>query len=189
MAKYLEIYAIPRADGGYTLFSTPDALDALEADSPDRLRQFTEWFAQRPNRVLAWFGRMLRSVHEYYVKLEDRIDPVERVLKAMASTTRFVVYARERAEFEGALKRQRWKHVFWFTVDFIITPFTLLLVPIPGPNLFLYYPFLRMLSHYRAIRGALSALKSKDIEFKGLPELSGLEDNLPGLARFLERMD
>jgi hypothetical protein len=46
-----------------------------------------------------------------------------------------------------------------------------------------------LLSHYRAILGALSGLRSSDIQFKDLPELRGLEDNLPGLARFLERMD
>lgn len=32
-------------------------------------------------------------------------------------------------------------------------------------------------------------MNSSDVQFKDLLELSGLEDNLPGLARFLERMD
>ena len=36
---------------------------------------------------------------------------------------------------------------------------------------------------------ALSGLRSRDVEFKDLPELSRLEDNLPGLSSFLERMD
>jgi hypothetical protein len=193
MGRVLELYLIPTKGGRSTLFSPSDALAALEAESTDHVRQFMDWLSHRPNRVLAWIGRGVRSLHDYYLRLEDRIDPVERVLKAMASTNRFVVYTQDSADFQRTLKRQRWKHVFWFSIDFVLTGivimFTPILAPIPGPNLFFYYPFLRLLSHYRAILGALSGLKSSDIEFKDLPELSRLEHNLAGLDRFLERMD
>jgi hypothetical protein len=192
MPKSLELYLIPTR-AGLRLFSPPDALVAMETDSTDRLRQFVDWFCRRQNRFGAWVGRGIRSVHDYYVKLEDKIDPVERVLKAMASTTQYIVYGRDRNAFNRALRRQRWKHWFWFSIDFLITGvvivFTPFLAPIPGPNLFFYYPFLRLLSHYRAIVGATSGIKSSNIQFKDLPELRGLEDNLPGLARFLERME
>jgi hypothetical protein len=189
----LEIYIIPTRSGKPTLFSPPEAIAAVEEHSTDRVRQFIDWFARRPSRALAWIGRGIRSLHDYYVKLEDKIDPMERVLKAMASANGFVVHSHRRNDFQTVLKRQQWKHVFWFSIDFVITAvvivLTPVLMPIPGPNFFFYYPFLRLLSHYRAILGALSGLRSRDIEFKDLPELSCLEDNLPGLARFLERMD
>lgn len=191
--KTLNIYLIPTRSGRAVLFSPHDALIIVEAESTDRVRQSIDWFARRPNRVLAWIGRGIRSLHDYYLKLEDKIDPVERVLKAMASTSQFVVHTQDQAEFHRSLRRQRWKHVSWFSLDFVITGvvivFTPVLAPIPGPNVFFYYPFLRLLSHYRAILGALSGLRSSDVEFKDLPELSRLEDNLSGLARFLERMD
>ena len=193
MSKSLDLYLIPARSGQHVLFSPHDALTAIEAESTDHLRQSIDWFARRPNRVLAWIGRGIRSLHDYYLKLEDKIDPVERVLKAMASTNRFVVYTKVPMEFQRSLGQQRWKHVFWFSIDFVITGvvviFTPFLAPIPGPNFFFYYPLLRLLSHYRAILGALSGLRSSNIEFKNLPELSRLEDNLPGLASFLERMD
>src|SRR5437867_159766 len=111
----------------------------------------------------------------------------------MASTNRYTVYTHDRETFRLVLSRQRWKHVFWFSIDFVITGvviiFTPILAPIPGPNLFFYYPFLRLLSHYRAILGATSGLSSSAVQFKDLPELRGLEDNLPGLGRFLRRVD
>ena len=189
----LDLYVIPTTRGQHTLFSTPDSLMALEAESTDRVRQFIEWFTRRSNRLVAWIGRGVRSLHVYYAKLEDKIDPMERVLKAMASTNRFVVYTRASGHFQRVLKRQRLKHMFWFFVDFVLTGvvvvFTPILAPIPGPNLFFYYPFLRLLSHYRAILGAFSGLKSSDIQYKDLPELRGLEDNLQGLTTFLERMN
>jgi hypothetical protein len=193
MAAPLELYVISAPNGRLRLFSPPEALAALEAASMDRVRQFIEWVCHRPNRLIAWIGRGLRSLHEHYQRLEDKIDPVERVLKAMASTPHFVVYTRRPETFQPVLRRQRWKHIFWFSVDFLITGvvivFTPILAPIPGPNLFFYYPFLRLLSHYRAMLGAASGLNSSHVQFKDLPELSRLEDNLPGLARFLERTD
>jgi len=193
MSKCLDLYLIPGKRGRFLLFSPQASIDALEAESTDRVRQFVDWFARRPNRLLAWIGRGIRSLHDFYLKLEDKIDPVERVLKAMASAKHFVVHTPVPAEFRRALRRQRWKHVFWFSIDFVITGvviiFTPFLAPIPGPNVFLYYPFLRLLSHYRAIMGILSGLRSSNVEFKDLPERRRLEDNLPGLATFLERMD
>jgi len=189
----LDLYLIATRSGKPALFSPPESIAALEAASTDRVRQFIEWMAARPSRVLAWVGRGIRSLHDYYQKLEDKIDPVERVLKAMASTGQFVVHTQIKNEFQSVLKRQRWKHMFWFSIDFVITGVVIMLtpvrIPLPGPNFFFYYPFLRLLSHYRAILGALSGLRSRDVTFKDLPELSRLEDNLPGLATFLERMD
>lgn len=189
----LDLYLIPSRTGKFLLFSPSDALAALESESTDRLRQFIGWVSRRRNRFFSWIGRGLRSLHEYYVRLEDKIDPIERVLKAMGATNGYIVHGRDRSEFQRVLRRQRWKHIFWFSLDFLITGvvilFTPILAPIPGPNLFFYYPFLRLLSHYRAILGATAGLNSIDIQFKDLPEMSGLEDNFPGLARFLERMD
>ena len=61
------------------------------------------------------------------------------------------------SEFHGVLRRERLKHIFWFVVDLficgVVVLFTPFLAPIPGPNVFFYYPFLRLLSHYRAVRG------------------------------------
>ena len=193
MSKSLDLYLISTPRGRCVLFSPSDALTGIESQSTDRIRQLIEWLSRRQTRIFRWIGRGVRSLHDYYTRLEDKIDPVERVLKAMASADRYIVYAQDPKAFQRTLKQQRWKHVLWFSIDFIITSvvivFTPFLAPIPGPNLFFYYPFLRLLSHHRAILGALSGLRSSDIQFKDLPELRRLEDNLPGLDRFLERMD
>jgi hypothetical protein len=168
--------------------------------------------------VIKWVGGILKTGHEYYLRLEDRIDPGERVLKTMASAERFAIYyappmdqADVSSRLRHILRRQRFKHLFWFIIDLIISSvaiaFTPILAPIPGPNIILYFPLLRMLSHYRAVRGASAGLRSAEIEFKCLPDLVGLEENLRtpsvdrrvmrelaeglkirGLEQFLERM-
>jgi len=168
----LELYVVPHRNGRLILFSPPRILSSF--DSSDGIRQAINWFARRQNRVTAWLGRKIQSLHDYYLKLEEKIDPVERVLKAMSAANRFVVYTDVPGEFYSVLRRQLWKHVFWFSIDFVITGvvvvFTPILAPIPGPNIFLYYPFLRLLSHYRAIVGASAGLRSTDLEFKDPPE-------------------
>jgi hypothetical protein len=218
MRTPLELYLIAARNRRCVLFSPLDIVEVIEGESDDRIVRGIAWIMRHHNRVVAWFGRVLKTAHEYYVRLEDRIDPGERVLKAMASADRFVVYhgppqdsAEAGARFRSDLKRRRFKQLFWFSVDLIFSAvaivFTPLLVPIPGPNVLLYFPLLRMLSHYRAIRGANSGLRSVEIEFKCLPDLVGLEENLRtppfdrqavlalaeglkirGLQQFLERM-
>jgi hypothetical protein len=199
MSAPLDLYLIPTRRGKYVLYSRPETLEALEAESGHKIRQFIAWLMRHSRRIVAWVGRVLNSAYSYYVKLEDRIDPQERVLKGMGLVHQFKVHfiRKEKAgsigsEFHGVLRRQRIKHIFWFSVDLIICGvvvlFTPFLAPIPGPNIFFYYPFLRLLSHYQAIRGAKTGLAYQDLEFKSLPGLSSLADN-PGLTRFLERMD
>jgi K+-H+ exchange-related protein len=194
MMLSLDLYLVKGNSNRYVLFSSPEALHYVEDQSGDYVQQFLQWFMHRRLRIAAWMGRVMNAGHEYYLKLEDKIDPQERVLKAMASVEHLTVYhsstadAQIRSKFEGLLKRQRMKHTFWFVVDVVITPFTLLLVPIPGPNVVLYYPLLRLLSHYRAMTGATKGLRSRHLEFKSLPDLSGLEDNLPGFSTFIRRV-
>jgi len=218
MRPSLDLYLIAAGDQRFVLFSPLNIVEGIEEESDDRIARGVAWFMRHRNRVVAWFGRVLKAAYEYYIKLEDRIDPGERVLKAMASAEEFVVYhgpahgsADAKSQFRSLLRRKRFRQLFWFVVDLVISAvailFTPILAPIPGPNVVLYFPLLRMLSHHRAARGASAGLRAGKIEFKCLPDLVGLEENLRtppfdrravlavaeglkirGLEQFLERM-
>ena len=218
MRTSLDLYLIAARNNRYILFSPLDVVEVFEEESGDRIVRFIAWVRNHRNRVVVWVGGVLNTAHEYYIKLEDRIDPGERVLKAMASTTRYVIYHSPSPEsvdaktrFRAILKRQRIKQLFWFSIDLAISAvaivFTPVLAPIPGPNVVLYFPLLRMLSHLRALRGTNSGLRSEEVEFRCLPGLIGLEENLRtpsinrlallemaeglkirGLGQFLERV-
>jgi len=218
MPKSLDLYLIATRRNRSILFSPRNVVEVFEEESDDRIKRMIEWFKRHRSRVIAWAGRVLEKGHEYYIKLEDRIDPAERVLKAMASVERFLVYhglpedsENARTRYKAILRRQRLKHRIWFAVDLAVSAvalvFTPFLAPIPGPNFFLYFPLLRTLSHFRAMRGAKSGLRSEQVEFRCLPDLIGLEENLRtppldrrtilamaeglnirGLEQFLERM-
>ena len=212
--RALDIYLIVLRNGRIALFSPSDSLATFEAESDDKFRRAIAWLVARPWRVVAWFGRVLQSGHGYYLRFEARIDPLERVLKAMASARRFRVVHSPAWTAETALKQvqskvrgQGIKHAFWAVLDLLVSAGALALAFIPGPNVVGWYPFLRALSHYRAFRGTRAGLASSEIEFKCLPELGSLEENLQtssfdrarvhavaedlkisGLQQFLERM-
>ena len=163
----LDLYAAPGKNGRAGIAGPTEGVDFAAGDP---VRRLVDWCARRQNRLAAWIGSGARSIHDYYLKLEDRIDPTERVLKAMASADEFIVHTVVPAEFYRLLRRHAWKHAFWFSVDLLVSAvviiFTPVLAPLPGPNVFFYYPLLRLLSHYRAIRGTLAGLRSKNIEFR-----------------------
>jgi hypothetical protein len=197
MLKTLDLYLISARSGRDVLFAPNDVLEQCERESGDRVRKSIEWVKNRQNRLVAWVGRVLQSGHAYYTKLEDRIDPMERVLKAIGASSDLVVHHQAeiggivRSRFRNILRKQRLKHTFWLCIDGMITAgvvaLTPVLAPIPGPNVFFYYPALRLLSHYRAWRGASMALRSMPVQFKSLRDFVGLEENLPGLNHIVRR--
>src|SRR5262249_8666056 len=137
MERSLDLYLLAAQSRGYLLFGPSDMVETLETASDDRIRQAIGWLVGRPNRLVAWLGRTLRGAHQYYVKLEDRIDPQERVLKALACVDEVVVChgpSEVQGEVERAftklLQRQRRKHIFWFVVDGLVSSVVIVLTPI-----------------------------------------------------------
>lgn len=218
MSRSLDLYLIEVRTGRFVLFGPPEALEILESAEADRIHRFIEWLRHRSNRVVRWIGGVFRAAHHYYEILEDKIDPTERVLKTMASVEHLTIHFAPRLDDREAprllrklLRRQAGKHTMWLLIDgavgVVVILFTPILVPIPGPNVFFYYPALRWISHYRALKGARRGLNLHGIEFASLPQLAGLEENLrkptldrkavramaeglhiKGLGQFLERM-
>jgi hypothetical protein len=212
--RTLEIYLIGMKKGRLAFFTPHDELAAFEAESDDKIRQGVTWLASRPSRIVAWFGRMLQSGHGYYLRFEARIDPFERVLKAMAATRNLrIIYSSAldattaRKQFHSRLRFQAVRHGFWCVLDLLLSIAAIALAFIPGPNVFGWYPFLQSLSHFRAFRGSRAGAGKAQLEFKCLPELGPLEENLrastfdrskvhtivanlkiSGLEQFLERM-
>jgi hypothetical protein len=209
----LEIYFIQVRPRKIALFAASDILEQFENESDDRVGRVIGWLSNHRYRLVAWLGRVFHSARGYYMKLEARLDPVERVLKAMGSAKRYIVIHSDseqttrRRQFFTYLRRQRAKHLFWFVVDLLLSIASLAIAWLPGPNVVGWYPFLRSLSHFRAFSGTLRTLRSSSVEFKSLPELHGLEENLQapdfdrtnihaivenlrisGLEQFLERM-
>ena len=186
----LELYLIRTRGNRHLLYVAPSTLKACEATEGDHIRNFIRKMVRHQIKVIRWLGRVTRTAHRYYQKLEDRIDPIERMIKAINVPDQLNIQhspgARPESAFRALLRRQQIKHLAWLLVDGSITLVVVMLapflVPIPGPNVFFYYPALRLASHYRAMNGARRALDQNLVRFHELPELARLEDNL-GAAR------
>lgn len=209
-----ELFLIQTRPSRTILYLAPATLGACEAMDGDHIRNFINRLVGSQNAVIRWIGRVTRTGHSYYQKLEDKIDPLERMIKAINRPHSLIVRHSSGTDaekrFRDLLRWQKRKHLAWLMIDGTITAVAALLapflVPIPGPNLFFYYPVLRLLSHYRAVTGASRGLNGIRVTFEQSPDLTALEANLraaggrsamgeaaagmnvQGLGRFLERM-
>jgi hypothetical protein len=185
-----ELFLIQTRPNRTVLFMSPETVRACEVMEADHVWRFIQRLVDNRNAVIRWIGRVSRAGHEYYQRLEDKIDPLERIIKAIHRPHRLSVRHSQGADAQERLRRllsrQKRKHLAWLVVDGTITVVVALLapvlVPIPGPNLLFYYPVLRLLSHYRAVNGASRGLGGTRLTFDPLPALDGLEKSL-GISR------
>jgi hypothetical protein len=61
------------------------------------------------------------------------------------------------------------KHSRWLWVDEFLALLGTLLTPLPGPNIFFFYPAVRSTGHYLARKGARNAMKLESITFRQDP--------------------
>ena len=115
--------------------------------------------ADRPRR--GWLGkarsRAMRWVAESIAE--------QRLLWHLRGQSDAVLYhpddidgATATALLRKQLGRDLDKHQFWLIFDALGLLVSFILVPIPGPNLFLYYFAFRVVGHYLSLRGARQGL-------------------------------
>ena len=151
-------------------------------DSQDGIDRIIQALADRQ----VWWGnllsRLIRAVRDVYYRLENRIDPMERVFKRMRHDTQLTVYVSSSlsesealAKLRSLLGSQRNRHAAWMVFDALLalgaltlTPF---LVPIPGPNLF------SLLSGPKGLQSLFSLSRSGQWPPATFPRLGGAGRN------------
>ena len=67
------------------------------------------------------------------------------------------------------LKSRQGRHAFWSVTNALVSPLTLLLAPLPGPNVIGYWFVYRAVCHWLARLGARQARKTEQMETKLIP--------------------
>ena len=135
-----------------------------------------------------WMARVGRKIHELYENIKDRIDYQEHVCSSLRHATEIrILHPASISEKEAKESFQEFllfrvkKHSIWLTIDTVLALMGSLLTPIPGPNLFFFYPAARALSHYLARKGSKKARHLQVVCYKAESKLDKLIRNLDNL--------
>jgi hypothetical protein len=208
----VKVYLLPLGDDEALFYSEgPEVSDEAEAVEPrGGVRGWAEQKYKSLQVVLneseRGVGLRVRRTWEW---LQKRISPDEPLLRSLRSTKAVELVHPSSLKEDAA--RERWhdylasrgrRHLFWLIINAIVSPLTLLLAPLPGPNLIGYWFVYRAVCHLLARLGSSRARSGEVVtDFLASSELdetfAATDDErvaqveasfgLKGLGAYLER--
>lgn len=129
-------------------------------------------------RASGHWGKIRRGVQKAYRDLKERIPYEEQLCSNLRHPLQVSVYhpshmSAEKAQvkFGQFLRFRHSKHSRWLIADAILACLGIIMIPVPGPNIFFFYPAARALGHYLARKGTARALRLKTLSFQAEPLL------------------
>ena len=112
------------------------------------------------------FHQLKSRVLNGYRRLRKRFSYKERMLGNLRHADRLSVFYAQgldhkkvQRELDQLLQLGYRKHTMWLIIDTSLACLGSLLVWVPGPNIFFFYPAIRALGHYLARKGAIHTLQ------------------------------
>lgn len=208
----MKVYLLPLEDEECLFYSEgPEAATEAEEAAPrEGVRGWAEQKYKSLQVVLneseSGVGLRVRRAWEWLQKRTAPDEPLLRSLRGVGSIE--LVHPatmderRTRERWEDYLSSRNRRHTFWLVVNAIFSPLTLLLAPLPGPNVIGYWFVYRAVCHLLARLGIRRA-RSIDVQTtlvasSALDETFAAADNeriagveagfgLKGLSAYLER--
>ncbi|HSR67079.1 MAG TPA: hypothetical protein VLU25_03995 [Acidobacteriota bacterium] len=135
-----------------------------------------------------WWGRSKARIFSTYESLKEKLDYYEKVCADLRGAQRLKIvhpsrWSADEAEglLQDFLESRRGHHLRWFQVDVVLAILGGFLMPLPGPNLFFFYPAARAFGHYHARQGAAAALQCRPWAGEADRRLDQVEKNLSRL--------
>lgn len=143
--------------------------EALAARRHGRIRR---WLHGKRSKLLDDLDRSRgivgRTLGGVWARLQRLISPDESLLRELRRSGHLVID--HPARLSAGAVREDWttylasrqvKHRKWLIVDAILAPLSIVLGPLPGPNVVCYWLFYRSVTHFMAHRGAARASTGK----------------------------
>ena len=137
-------------------------MNLLLFTTTDRSYFIVSRIPRAPKRLIneGWVANLRQKIHDIYESIRHRFDYQENVCVSLRHADKLTLhYSAERNEDNAGkslndfLTFRNAKHRRWLIIDIILALFGSLLTPIPGPNVFFFYPAARALSHFLALKG------------------------------------
>jgi Mitochondrial K+-H+ exchange-related len=132
--------------------------------------------------------RLWKRILGFHRKFKENFDPQENVCSTLRHADRIIlVHPESITEVESKdiftkfLNRSGKKHGVWMVINTILALMGGILTPIPGPNLFFFYPAARAVSHYFARKGVNTAQELDRKDFTTNSLLDTIQRNITDL--------
>ena len=145
------------------------------------------------------WGKIKRGVKKTYRDLKERMPYEEQLCSHLRHPLQVSVYHPSQMSAEEAqvklnrfLRFRHSKHSRWLIADAILACLGILMIPIPGPNIFFFYPAARTLGHYLARKGTARALRLKTLSFQAetlLDQVARSPENSEALQTALAELE
>jgi len=181
----VKIFLLP-LDRMPSVFYTEDDVDAnIDADAARLQRPgLRAWIGRTARRIKSslrhpkgWFTRKMRQLWD---ALQRRLPPDEPLLAGLRSAATIDVYHRDtltgdqiRDLWSAYLRRSRRRHLPWLVLNILVSPLSVLLTPLPGPNVIGYWFAYRAVHHLLIVLGIRRVLSGR-VETRFHP-VSGLD--------------
>lgn len=154
---------------------------------PDRILFYSEDADYVPPPPKGWLGRKVqagiarlkdaerhvgRRTRNFMNWLQSQTFPDEPLLRRLRSAKELEVHYPTTLTREDArqlwidyLRNRKRRHLIWMVVDFIVGVVTIVLAPLPGPNIIQYWFLYRFFCHFHVYRGLRLAEKRAGITF------------------------
>lgn len=146
--------------------------------------------SNEPQPELNRWAKLKWKVYRAYQTIEERLDYQERLCSDLRRVDHLNVYhaagvdsGSAGKEFRKFLKTRYSKHRRWLWIDGVLALLGSLLVPLPGPNIFFFYPAARTLGHYFAMKGAKQILASNSFSLQNEALIDQVQEQLDRLEQ------
>lgn len=172
----MKVYLLYLDDGRHVFYSegpeTPDAGEsAAAAGGGQGLRAWAERKYQSLQTTLgraeSGVGLHMRRAWQW---LQRRAAPDESMLRSLRNASELQLYHpsmmkedEARLLWSGYLKERGRGHAFWLVLNALVTPLTVLLAPVPGPNVIGYWFLYRAICHLLAWLGVRRAIRARGL--------------------------
>lgn len=132
--------------------------------------------------------RLRRRIYETYQSFREKFEYQERVCANFRYAQHLNVFhpagmdsEQARQIFDRYLEHRYRKHTLWLWVDGVVAALGSLLTPIPGPNIFFFYPAARALAHLLARKGIQNIRSPGMVSFAQEPLMDEVQRQLENL--------